>query len=159
MKNLNQSLTDSSERDELVDNLERMTDDVMLWRHKLLRNERLTRPGLFIMYFVSSKGPLRLKECSASLGVSKPTVTKIVDNLEKDGFVTRIKEGEDRRNYYVHLTDEGRRRLESLNSQLEEVFRKATDGLTVEDVRRLNLSLRSIREKLGSISKQGSKSD
>ena len=159
MKNLNQSLTASSERDELVENLERMTDDVMLWRHKLLRNERLTRPGLFIMYFVSSKGPLRLKECSASLGVSKPTVTKIVDNLEKDGFVTRIKEGEDRRNYYVHLTDEGRKRLESLNYQLEEVFRKATDGLAVEDVRRLNLSLRSIREKLGSISKQGSKSD
>ena len=159
MKNLNQSLTASSERDELVENLERMTDDVMLWRHKLLRNEGLTRPGLFIMYFVSTKGPLKLKECSASLGVSKPTVTKIVDNLEKDGFVTRIREGEDRRNYYVHLTEKGRRRLESLNSQLEAVFRKATDGLAVEDVRRLNLSLRSIRAKLGPISKQGSKSD
>lgn len=159
MKNLNHSITNSSDRAELVENLERMTDDVMLWRHKLLRNEGLTRPGLFIMYFVSNKGPLKLKECSVSLGVSKPTVTKIVDNLEKDGFVTRIKEGEDRRNYYVHLTDKGRKRLESLNSQLEAVFREATDGLKVEDVRRLNLSLRSIREKLGTISNQNSKSD
>ncbi|MGC8562839.1 MAG: MarR family winged helix-turn-helix transcriptional regulator [Thermoplasmata archaeon] len=159
MKKLNQSITETSEKTELLVNLERMMDEVMLWRYKLLRNEGLTRPGLLIMYFVSNRGPLKLKDCSVSLGVSKPTVTRIVDNLEKDGLVIRIKEGDDRRNYYVHLTGMGRKRLESLNSQLEAVFKKATGHLKLEDVRRLNSSLRSIRERLGSISKQSAKSD
>ncbi|MEM0135242.1 MAG: MarR family transcriptional regulator [Thermoplasmatales archaeon] len=159
MKNLSRSITERSERKELVDNLTKMTDEVMLWRHKLLRSEGLTRPGLFILYFVSNKGPLKLKDCSVKLGVSKPTVTKIVDNLEEDGFVTRIKEGDDRRNYYVHLTDKGKERLEYFNSQLEEVFQEATRNLKLEEVSRLNSSLRAIRMGLGSISKQNSKGE
>ncbi len=154
VKNLNHTITEVPERTELVNNFTKMTDDVMIWRHKILRNEGLTRPGLFIMSFVSNKGPLKLTDCSTSLGVSKPTVTKIVDNLEKDGFVKRMREGEDRRNYYVHLTEQGRERLETLNKQVEDVFYNATKDLKIEDVKALNTLIPVVRDKLRSISKQ-----
>ncbi len=154
MKNFNQTITEIPERAELVENFERMTDDVMIWRHKLLRNEGLSKPGFFIMHFVSIKGPLKLTECSMSLGVSKPTVTKIVDNLEKDGLVRRIKEEGDRRSYDVHLTDLGKERLDTLNKQMESVFYSATKDIDVEEIRRLNSAISSVRDKLRSISKQ-----
>ncbi len=151
MKNLKQTITEVSERTVLVGNFKGMTDDVMIWRHKLLRDEGMTRPGLFLMHFVSKKGPLKLTDCSVSLGVSKPTVTKIVDNLEKNGYVERKKEGGDRRSYYVHLTDRGKERLDAINKQLEDVFYGAMKELKIEEVKRLNSSIAMIREGLRSI--------
>lgn len=157
VKNFNHPVTETDGRAELARNLKQMTDEVMIWRHKILRNEALTRPGLFIMHFVSNKGPLKLTECSAILGVSKPTVTKIVDNLEKDGFVRRIKEGRDRRSYFVHLTDQGKDKLGLLDNQLEKVFLQAIGDLGDEDVRSLSSSVSIVSERLRSISKQGQK--
>ncbi len=154
MKNFKHTITEVPERLELVNNFKKITDDVMIWRHKMLRNEGLTRPGLFVMYFVSNKGPLKLTDCSTILGVSKPTVTKIVDNLEDDGLVRRMKEGEDRRSYYVHLTDLGRERLGVLNKRLEKVFYDATRDFTIEEVRTLNSLIIAVGEKLGYISTQ-----
>lgn len=153
VKNFNQTITEVPERAELVENFKGMTDDVMILRHKLIRDEGLSRPGLFVMYFVRTKGPLKLTDCSTSLGVSKPTVTKIVDNLENEGFVKRIKGEDDRRSYYVHLTDRGRERLDALNKLLEHVFFGATKDLKIEEVRRLNSSISLVRDKLRSISK------
>ncbi|MCL4447679.1 MAG: MarR family transcriptional regulator [Thermoplasmatales archaeon] len=151
MKNVSRTITEVPERAVLVGNFKGMTDDVMIWRYKLLRDEGITRPGLFLMHFVSKKGPLKLTDCSLSLGVSKPTITKIVDNLEKDGYVKRKKELGDRRSYYVHLTDRGKGRLDTINKQLEDVFHSATKELKIEEVRMLNSSIALIRDKLVSI--------
>ena len=150
VKNLSQTITEVGERSILVNNFKGMTDDVMIWRYKMLRDEKITRPGLFLMHFVNKKGPLKLTDCSLNLGVSKPTVTKIVDNLEKDGYVERRKGDGDRRSYYVHLTSKGRRRLEAINGQLEQAFYHATRGLKIEEVRILNSSIASIRNELRS---------
>ncbi len=152
MKNLNQTISRLSERKELIHNLKGMTDDVMILRQRILKEEGFTKSGLFVMYYVSSKGPLKLTDCSTNLGVSKPTVTKIVDTLEKDGLVERRKKEGDRRTYYVHLTDRGKKRMSSLNRRLEEVFSNATRELRIEAVRDLNSSMNTIRDKLRLIS-------
>ncbi len=151
MKNLSQTITEVPERSQLAGNFKGITDDVMIWRYKLLKEEGVTRPGLLVMHFVTKKGPLKLTDCSLNLGVSKPTITKIVDNLEKDGYVERKKEIGDRRSYYVHLTDKGRQRFETINKQLEDVFYSATMELKIEEVRILNSSIALIRDKLRSI--------
>lgn len=39
--------------------------------------------------------------------VSKPTVTALVDKLEKEGYVTKLPSDEDKRVSYVHLTKNG----------------------------------------------------
>ncbi len=152
MKNFNPTITEVQERTKLIGNLKGMTDEVMVWRQRVLRNEGLTKSGLFVLYYVSSKGPLKLTDCSLSLGVSKPTVTKIVDNLEKNGYVERKKEGGDRRSCFVHLTKRGKETMDSMNKQLEDVFQKATVDLKGDEVTKLNSSIDAIREGLRSIS-------
>ena len=152
VKNFNQTITEVQERTKLIGNLKEMTDEVMVWRQRVLRNEGLTKSGLFVLHYVSNKGPLKLTDCSTSLGVSKPTVTKIVDNLERNGYVERKKEGRDRRSCFVHLTKRGKETIDSMNKQLEDVFQRATVGLKGDEVTKLNSSIDAIRESFRSIS-------
>ncbi|WP_315926526.1 MarR family transcriptional regulator [Mesorhizobium sp. SP-1A] len=46
------------------------------------------------------------------VGVEGPTIVRIVDGLERDGFVTREADESDRRVKLVRLTAEGRKRAE-----------------------------------------------
>ncbi|HUI44411.1 MAG TPA: MarR family transcriptional regulator [Nitrospirota bacterium] len=54
-------------------------------------------------------GPLYQKELGQKILKSSGNITMVVDNLEKSGFVQRIRDEQDRRRYTVHLTAKGRR--------------------------------------------------
>lgn len=72
----------------------------------------------------SPNGKIRIKDIAANLGITSGGVSQIVDNLVRDGLVTRHVSEDDRRVSWVSLSDEGskRRRL------IEEFM----DGITDE---------------------------
>jgi len=152
VKNLSQTLKSIPQHTDLVKNFQEMIDEILVIGHRTSKIEGVTASGLFVMHCITSKGPQRLTDFSVSLGVSKPTVTKIVDNLEKNGFVKRIKKGNDRRTYYVHITEFGKRRLATMNRTIQDALYNVTEQLSPEEIRLLNSFISSIRDKLKSIS-------
>ena len=59
-------------------------------------------------------GPLSQKELGFKLLKSGGNITMVIDNLEKDSYVERIRGAEDRRIFFVHLTKKGGERLEEV---------------------------------------------
>jgi MarR family 2-MHQ and catechol resistance regulon transcriptional repressor len=59
-------------------------------------------------------GPLSQKELGFKLLKSGGNITMVIDNLEKNAFVERRRGTEDRRIFFVHLTKNGKRRLEDI---------------------------------------------
>ena len=59
-------------------------------------------------------GPLSQKELGFKLLKSGGNITMVIDNLEKDSYVERIRGAEDRRIFFVHLTKKGKKRLENI---------------------------------------------
>jgi MarR family 2-MHQ and catechol resistance regulon transcriptional repressor len=59
-------------------------------------------------------GPLSQKELGFKLLKSGGNITMVIDNLEKDSYVERIRGAEDRRTFFVHLTKKGKKRLEDI---------------------------------------------
>jgi DNA-binding MarR family transcriptional regulator len=55
-----------------------------------------------------SDGRLAMGELAELLDVSPRTVTGLVDNLERDGFVKRVDAPDDRRSVYAEITERGR---------------------------------------------------
>ncbi|MCP3135806.1 MarR family winged helix-turn-helix transcriptional regulator [Pyxidicoccus xibeiensis] len=53
-------------------------------------------------------------DLAESSGVSRATMTGLLDTLEKDGLISREDHPEDRRMYTVHLTPKARRLLEGM---------------------------------------------
>ena len=57
-------------------------------------------------------GGMRLRDLGERLFIQPPSVTGVVDRLEREGLVARSKEEEDLRVRRVRLTDEGRAVIE-----------------------------------------------
>jgi MarR family transcriptional regulator for hemolysin len=60
---------------------------------------------------------LTQKEIAEKLGLESPTIIPIIDKLEKDGFVTRKPDKNDRRNNRIFLTEKATSSLDSMVSQ------------------------------------------
>ena len=58
-------------------------------------------------------GPLYQKDLATKILKSTGNITMVVDNLEKRGLVERLRDEEDRRHYFVRITDQGARKIRS----------------------------------------------
>jgi len=56
----------------------------------------------------AASGPQRASEVAAAVGVSRPTLTSLVDGLEQAGLVRRVPVASDRRGIQLELTEAGR---------------------------------------------------
>ena len=61
--------------------------------------------------------------------LSAPTVSRILDKLEKGSYVARQRNAKDRRRVCVSLTEDGWKRIDNLPTPLHEQFLKRLDTL------------------------------
>jgi DNA-binding MarR family transcriptional regulator len=78
-----------------------------------LAGVRLDRAGATLLFKLAARGEsLRVTDLAETLGVDTPTVTRKVQQLERDGMVVRQSDPEDRRASRIRLTPAGRRTIE-----------------------------------------------
>lgn len=87
--------------------------------------------------FLDHNGPSKMSDVAAMLGIKPPAASAAVDALEREGFVTRTHDPDDRRVTLVSLTDTGREALEAIESVARMEMRRYLEILPVEDVRHL----------------------
>ena len=80
---------------------------------------------------------LRLGALAEAEGVAPPTLTRIVNALERDGYVERAADPTDGRAQLVRLTEAGRRLIGSGQDSRVAVLLRRLDALTPEDRRRV----------------------
>jgi DNA-binding MarR family transcriptional regulator len=82
---------------------------------RLLRSAgvRLDRAGAALLHKLSAGGDeLRVTDLAELLGVDAPTVTRKAQQLEREGFVVRQTDPDDRRAVRIGITPSGRRTIE-----------------------------------------------
>lgn len=92
----------------------------------------LTAPRLSILSVLVFAGPRTLGQLARTEQVKPPTMTKLVDALEQDGFVKRITDPSDGRVTIISATKKGEalmwlgrsRRVESLAARLDKLTKK-----------------------------------
>ena len=85
----------------------RATDTIKSKVIKSLSKFRLTENQFNCLDAVFYLGPLTQKELGEKLFRSGGNITFVVDNLEKNRLVKRIRDENDRRKFLVHLTQKG----------------------------------------------------
>ncbi len=73
------------------------------------------------------------RDLAAALHVSRPTVTAMLQRMERDGMVRRAPDETDQRISRVYLTDEGRRRERSLAAVLLAYNASVLDSIPTHD--------------------------
>jgi DNA-binding MarR family transcriptional regulator len=76
----------------------------------------------------------------------KPTITRMLDLLEKKQLVYRERDKNDRRVYKIYLTDSGKELKSVLPEIVKEHLRKAGRGIPPEDLEKVKEVLTKIRQ-------------
>ncbi|MCW3838799.1 MarR family transcriptional regulator [Micromonospora yasonensis] len=78
------------------------------WGRYLAEHHALTSAGMRVLLILLRGGDTSHREMAERCFVRPATLTGVVDTLERDGFVTRQRDPNDRRSVQLTLTDKGR---------------------------------------------------
>jgi DNA-binding MarR family transcriptional regulator len=88
-----------------------------------------------LMRALADAGDLSSGQLASAAGLTPAATTQMVDCLEREGVVERRRSGEDRRVVVLHLTQEGRRRLEVKHLDVENRWEAALQDLDEDAMR------------------------
>jgi MarR family 2-MHQ and catechol resistance regulon transcriptional repressor len=103
--------------------LNRAAESIMQTDRVIINVHGLTASQFGAMEILYHKGSLCQKELGEKLLRSGGNMTKVVDNLERDGYVIRVRDEKDRRYFRIQLTQKG-------TDKIEIVFPKILANLT-----------------------------
>ncbi|MGP4026804.1 MarR family winged helix-turn-helix transcriptional regulator [Actinomadura sp. 3N407] len=95
---------------ELAERLNQRLRDVVLMLRRAGADQPITSQQLSVLGSLEN-GPRRMTELAAEHGVRLPTMTAQINRLERDGLITRGRDGADARVVTAGLTRTGRDRL------------------------------------------------
>lgn len=93
---------------------------------------------------VAQMGQPTFGELANRLGVSKPSVTAIVGKLIQLGFLEKVQSGDDRRVYFIILTEKGRQLAELHTNHHRKIARHFMQVLNEQEVEALVMMLQKI---------------
>ncbi|AWB84903.1 MarR family winged helix-turn-helix transcriptional regulator [Corynebacterium liangguodongii] len=98
----------------------------------------LTGPQLSIMTRLKHDGPCRINRLAEAEGVRMPTASNTVNQLEKRGLVTRVRDDADRRGVSVQLTTQGEAELLRVGEERTKYLAEMLGTLPEEELRRFD---------------------
>ena len=104
----------------------------------------VTRHHLEILKVLRNEGTLHIAEIADLLLISKPQMTRLLDELIELQLVERQPDTEDRRKINITLTDKGQRVSEEFRLNIEESIRTWLSALNDDELRELSNSLKTI---------------
>jgi DNA-binding MarR family transcriptional regulator len=102
-------------------------------RHEATDAGPITVPQYLLLEPLLGGDALAVRDLAEQAGVQPPSATRMLDGLERAGFVTRSPSPRDRRMVDVRLTDEGRRVVRARRKQIDEWRRRLYEALPEAD--------------------------
>jgi DNA-binding MarR family transcriptional regulator len=115
-------------------------------RFRQLAPTDLTPTRLAALATVDRTGPLSMGQLARAERVAAPTMTRIVDCLERDGLVTRLADARDRRVARIQVSERGSRLLGGTRTKVDHYLADGLAGLDREQLERLAWAVALIEE-------------
>ncbi len=129
--------------------------DLTLRRYRIKLSKALKGHGYnitpyqwVVLYRLWEKEGLSQSQISELTIKDKPTITKMVDVLEKKKLVIRKLDKTDRRKYKIFLTESGRDLKKKLPPIVSEQLQKALSGIDEEEIENTKKVLRKMHNNL-----------
>lgn len=134
--------------DDVLRSIRRIIRSVSLQSRRLSKATGLTLPQIAVLRAIESAPDSELSVVGVSRHVqlSSPTVSGILDRLERAGLVQRERGSTDRRKVWLRLTDAGRQKLADTPAPLQDRFVSQLSQLPPERQRELLAALTQIVE-------------
>ncbi|RJX75542.1 MarR family transcriptional regulator [Vibrio sinensis] len=108
--------------EEVLISIRQIIRAIDLHSKKLSKESGLTGPQLILMRSIRELGEVTIRQLSTHTNMSQATATTILDRLERNGLVQRIRSQSDKRKVHAHLTEKGIEVLNSAPMPLQQSF-------------------------------------
>jgi MarR family transcriptional regulator, organic hydroperoxide resistance regulator len=116
---------------------------------EILSNYTITPPQFIALQWLFEEGDMTIGELSNKMFLACSTTTDLVDRMEKNQLVVRVKDPNDRRVVRIHLLEEGERIIDEVIKKrqvyLQEVLKDFSDGEIIglkDSLAKLHLEMR-----------------
>lgn len=110
---------------------------------------------LAVLRQVAVEGEAGVADLARALGVTPAAITRRVQELEREGLLSRRDDERDGRRTWVRLTREGMDAFEQLHERAHATERALTEGVGARDLAAAVRVLAAVREKLGTRRRSG----
>ena len=104
---------------------------ILTTRH--ITNQALSLTSALALSRLNKEGPIRLTTLAAAEGISQPSMTQLVQRLERQGLATRIDDPEDGRVALVNITNAGRALVDDRRRDRRDQLAELLKALSPED--------------------------
>lgn len=138
----------SSPEEELNLNLQRTVGLLGRPLQRFLRSHGLSPAQYNILRILRGQpdGQLPCRQIGQRMVTREPDVTRLLDRLEKDGLVCRVRSDADRRVVRISITPSARELLAALDEPMRRLHRDALGHLARAEIRELNRLLVKARQ-------------
>ncbi|MGM0577893.1 MAG: MarR family winged helix-turn-helix transcriptional regulator [Myxococcota bacterium] len=114
-----------------------------------LEETGVSRAQFLALAHLVAAGPLSQTQLADRLFISPATTARLVDRMERDGWVERHPDPDDRRVKRVLLTDEARAVWSEVSGIAKEILARSYRGVDPADIETAKRVLAQLRENLG----------
>ncbi len=100
-----------------------------------------------ILFILRRDDGRTMTELSNALAVENPTLTGLIDRLERSSFVTRRASPDDRRSFRIHITPEGIQECDRARVVIRRINEEIKTGFSQEEIEAFKRVLNGIFQK------------
>ena len=115
--------------DNILISLRKIVHAMGIHSRQLQRTYALTGPQLVLLREIFRTETISIGRLAQEVSLSNATVTGIIDRLEQLGYVSRARNGQDRRQVFLSCTDRGKKVLQEMPPLFQEHFISALSNL------------------------------
>lgn len=108
----------------------------------------LTGPQGMLIGILSKYEEMKISDISQKMGLSNSTVSGIVDRMEKQGYIERIRSKEDRRVVHVKITPSFKEKSKNNFSKVENKIDDIIKNGTKEEIEKIYEGLETLKKVL-----------
>ncbi|WP_044894578.1 MarR family winged helix-turn-helix transcriptional regulator [Bacillus alveayuensis] len=115
---------------------------------EILTQYPITPPQFVALQWLLEEGDMTIGELSNKMYLAFSTTTDLVDRMEKNRLVARVKDQNDRRVVRIHLLEEGERIIEEVIKKRQQYLLEVLENFSEEEIIFLEKSLKKLHQEM-----------
>ncbi len=120
----------------------------------ILNHYPITAPQFVALQWLLEKGDMTIGELSNYIHLACSTTTDLVDRMEKNELVERVRDPKDRRVVRIHVLEKGEKIIHEVIEKRQNYLEEVLKGVPEEDVETLNRLLHVLHENMKETDKE-----
>jgi DNA-binding MarR family transcriptional regulator len=115
---------------------------------KILSNYTITPPQFIALQWLFEHGDMTIGDLSNKMFLAFSTTTDLVDRMERNNLVKRVREEQDRRVVRIHLLKEGERIIEEVIDKRRHYLNAVLSDFSQEEVEKFSYLLSKLHKEM-----------